>query len=81
MTVNPIAELRGQIARKRIRQRDLATTLGMNETLLSHILNGHRPMPAGMEARIHTALDRLEAAEKAAQAERKRVLAEWPNNR
>ncbi len=43
---------------------------------VSHILNGHRPMPEDFEAQVHTALDRLEAAEKAAQKERERVLAE-----
>ena len=48
----------------------------MHETLLNAILRGRREAPEGFEARVHAALDRLEAAERAAEEARERVLAE-----
>ena len=49
--------------------------MGIEPTLFSRILRGIRPMPEGFEERVHAALDRLEAAEKAAQEAREKVLA------
>ena len=70
-----IARIRGRIAEIGIRQADLAYPMGMHETILNAILRGRRPMPPGFLERIHAKLDKLEAAEKAAQAARERVLA------
>lgn len=50
--------------------------MGLERSALSRYLNGTRPMPEGMEARIHATLDKLERAEQAAAAARARALAE-----
>ena len=63
-----LSRTHGRIAEIGIRQADLAAHLDIHETLLNAILRGRRPMPAGMEARIHAALEALE--------EEKRVAAE-----
>lgn len=76
LTYTDIRRIRGRIAEVGCRQADIADCLGIHETLLNAILRGRRPMPSGMEARVHAALDRLEAAERAAQAARDKVLAE-----
>ena len=54
----------------------VAGEVGMHYTQLSRILNERQPMPKGFEGRVHSALDRLEAAERAAAEARARVLAE-----
>ena len=74
-------KLKFLIAQSGVTQEQLAITAGYDPTLFSRILRGLRPMPDGFESRVMATLQRLEAAEKAAQKERKRVLAEWPNNR
>ena len=51
-----------------ITQERLAVVLGIDPSLLGRYLRGIRPMPEGMESRIHAALDLLE--------EEKRVAAE-----
>ncbi len=66
--------IRGRIAEVGVRQADLAAQIGVNETLLNAILRGRRPMPAGFEDRVKTALDQFEAAERAAEEARERVL-------
>ena len=71
-----IAGLRGRVARSPLTQERFAKDLGIEPTLFSRILRGLRPMPEGFEARVTAALDRLEAAERAAQEARERVLAE-----
>ncbi len=58
-----------------VRQVDLAELIGIHPAQLSAILNGHRPPPEGFEETVNATLDRLEAAEKAANAEYRRVLA------
>ena len=69
MFVKPnLSRIQGRIAEIGIRQSDLAAYIGIHETLLNAILRGRRPMPEGMEARIHATLDALE--------EEKRVAAE-----
>ncbi len=47
----------------------------MDPSLLSAIMHGRRPAPPDFEANVTAALDLLEAAERAAQKERERVLA------
>ena len=42
MTENLRAELRAEIARRRIKQTDLARELGVSRTHLSNMLNGQR---------------------------------------
>ena len=68
MLTDTITRIRGRIAEVGCRQADIAQTVGINETLLNTFLRGRRPMPEGMEARIHATLDALE--------EEKRVAAE-----
>ena len=55
-------------------QEEVAQASGYEPSLLNRYLNGRRTPPADFEARVHAALDRLEAAEKAAQEARERVL-------
>ena len=69
------ARIRGRMAEIGVTQQDLADHLGINPTLMNHILNGRRPAPPDFEANATAALDLLEAAEEAAQKERARVLA------
>ncbi len=66
-----LARLRGQIASRGHRARELADILQIHETALSAILNGRRPMPEGFEPDVYEALDLLDRAEEA----RQRVLA------
>ena len=61
-----LSRIHGRIAEIGIRQADLATHLGIHETLLNAILRGRRPMPEGMEARIHGALDEMEEEKRVA---------------
>ena len=69
-------QLRGRLAEVGITQQDLADSLGINTTLLNHILKGRRKPPVDFAQRVKAALDKLEKAEKAAQEARERVLAE-----
>ena len=73
-SIHVVPKLRGRMAESGVTQQDLANVLGINPTLLNHVLNGRRTPPPDFEARVHAALDRLEAAEKAAQEARERVL-------
>ena len=70
-----VKKLRGRMAESGITQQDLADALGINATLLNHILKGRRQPPSDFEARVNATLDRLEAAERAATEARERVLA------
>ena len=67
--------VRVRISRLGLRQEQVATAAGYDPTLFSRVLNGRRPAPPDFEQRVTGALDRLEAAEKAAQEARERVLA------
>ena len=67
-------QLHESIIRSPVSQERLALALGISPAFLSRLINGLRPMPEGMEARIHEALDRLERAERAASDARERVL-------
>ena len=66
LTDTKVQRIRGRIAEIGIRQADLAACLGIHETLLNAYLRGRRPMPAGMESRIHAALDNLEEEQQVA---------------
>ncbi len=59
-----------------IRQEQVAEAAGYERTLFSRYLNGRRRPPPDFAARVDATLDRLEAAEQAADAARQRVLAE-----
>ena len=56
-------------------QERVARAAGYDPSLFSRILNGLRPPPPDFEAKVTAALDRLEAAERAAEEARQRVLA------
>ena len=58
-----------------IPQERVALELGIDRSLLSRYLRGLRKPPEDFEARLNATLDKLEAAEKAAQEARERVLA------
>ena len=75
-TYRTYPKLIGRIAEIGVVQADVAVHLGIHPTLLNAMLRGRRSMPEGFEERVHAALDRLEAAEKAAEEARERVLAE-----
>ncbi len=68
-------QIKGRIAELGVTQHDLANALRMHATLLNHILKGRRTPPADFYERVTAALDRLEAAERAADEARQRVLA------
>jgi len=74
MDSTDISKLRGRIAESGIQKQELARALDIHPTLLSAILHGRRPPPEGFEARVYATLDKLEAAEAAAEEARQRVL-------
>ena len=67
-------QIRSRLAGLKLAQHTLAAMLGVSQTKLNLILNGHRKPPAGFEAEAGAALDRLERAELAAAKARARVL-------
>ena len=71
-----ISQLRARIARLGVRQGEVAHLSGIEESRFSRILRGRRPAPPDFEARVQATLDRLEAAEQAAEEARERVLAD-----
>ena len=74
-TYRPYPKILGRMAEIGVMQADLAVHLGMHPTLLNAILRGRRPAPPDFEARVNSILDKLEAAERAAQQARERVMA------
>ena len=74
-TYKKYPKIMGLIVEIGVRQADLAVRLGINPSLLNAFLRGRRSMPDGLEARIHSTLDLLESAERAADEARQRVLA------
>ncbi len=70
--------LRGRLAELGVTQQDLANAMGINPTLLNHILKGRRTPPADFERRATAALDRLGEAEQAADTARQKVLKRAP---
>ena len=67
-------KIKSELFRRGIHQRQVAQMMNIEASVFSRIMRGVRPMPEGMEARIYAALDRLEAAERAADEARRRVL-------
>ena len=67
-------QIRSRLAGLKLPQHTLASMLGVSQTKLNLILNGHRPPPAGFEAEAEAALDTLERAERAAARARAKVL-------
>ena len=75
MTRHPMIRwIRSRLAGLKLPQHTLAAMLGVGQTKLNLILNGHRPPPAGFEAEAVAALDRLERAELVAAKARAPVL-------
>ena len=75
MTPMPMTrQIRSRLAGLKLPQHTLAAMLGVSQTKLNLILNGHRSPPTGFEAQARAALDRLERAEMAAADARARVL-------
>lgn len=53
-----IVELRAELARAYpLRNRDIAAELGIDDSLLSKILSGSRPMPDGFPEQFRTAVE------------------------
>ena len=73
-----MSEIRTRIFQLGLTQERVARAVGYDPTLFSRILNGLRRTPDGFEARVNLTLDRLEAAERAAEEARARVLAGGP---
>ncbi len=69
------SEVTARIALNRLTQERVALAAGYEPSLFSRILRGLRPEPPDFEARATAALDRLEAAEQAADEARAKVLA------
>ncbi len=89
MIKEEISGIRGRMAQIGVTQQELALSMGYERSAITRYLTGVRPMPEGMEARIHATLDGLEEekrvaaeaveklrAERAAQEARERVLEE-----
>ncbi len=72
-----IRQIRGRIAEIGVRHADLAAHLGIHPSTLSAILRGRRTVPKEFVANVTAALDRFEAAEKAANEARTRVFQNW----
>ena len=70
-----LEHVRTRIALNGVSQEGVAREAGYEPSLFSRILRGLRPEPDDFEARVTAALDRLEAAERAADEARRRVLA------
>ena len=69
-----LLQLRARIAAAEVEHVDIAQLTGMNPTAISAILSGRRKMPKRFEARLLRAVGKLEAAERAANAARAKVL-------
>ena len=69
-----IRTIRSRLAALKLPQHVLASMLGVSQTKLNLILNGHRKPPPGFNAEAKSALDRLARAARAAAEARRRVL-------
>ena len=67
--------IRDRIALAGTTQERVAQAVGIEPSLFSRILRGLRQPPEGFESRVRAALDRMEAAERAADEARRRFLA------
>ena len=60
MYTDSMSPLRTRLIQMGLTQERVAVALGIDPSLLGRYLRGIRPMPEGMEARIHAALDEME---------------------
>ena len=74
-TVETFQQARAKMMEMGLRQSDVAVRLGIHPSLFNKILVGTRKAPDGLAERLHTLLDQLEAAQRAADEARERVLA------
>ena len=58
--------IRTRLIQMGLTQERVAVALGIDPSLLGRYLRGIRPMPEGMEARIHAALDEMEEEQRVA---------------
>jgi len=58
-TTTTAADLRAEIARRRVKVYELAAAVPINPGSLSAILNERRPLPHGFAERVLRALDRV----------------------
>ncbi len=72
----PVAAIRARIATLGLTQDVVARAAHIDQSLVSRYLRGLRPLNAERIERLNTALDRLEAEERAADEARARVRAE-----
>ena len=70
------SHIKARLARLGISQERLARILGIHPSLLTRYFRGDRPPPPDFFEKVNAALDKLEAAEKAAQAAKEKVLNE-----
>ena len=71
-----MSDIAQRIALSGLTQDAVAAQAGIHPSALSRVLRGLRPPPQGFEKRVNAALDVLEAAERAAEEARSRVLAQ-----
>ena len=69
-----LLRLRGRIAEVGVMHCEVGGLMGIDPTRFSAILHGRRKMPKGFEVRMLRVLTRMEAAERAANAARAKVL-------
>ena len=69
-------QIRGLILAAGVTQEQVAKSMGMDQTIFSRIMHGHRATPSDFKSRVRRALDRLQAAETAAQDARDKVMHE-----
>ena len=74
-TAKRLANIKLRIFELGIRQEQVAEEAGYDPTLFSRFLRGRRPPPPDFFEKVNAALDRLEAAKKAANEAWERVLA------
>ena len=67
-------QLKAKIFQAGVTQEQVARLMGIEPATFSRILRGLRTMPEGFEKNLKHALDRLEAAGRAADEARARVL-------
>ena len=75
LELNSIVGIKARMAASGITQERLAIAMKLERSSINRYLRGVRPMPKGFEERVHSTMDVLEKAEKAAEEARQRVLA------
>ena len=69
-------QIRGLILAAGVTQEQVAKSMGMDQTIFSRIMHGHRATPSDFKSRVRRAVDRLVVAEVAAQDARDKVMRE-----